>query len=310
MSSLSFEELVAFNNEHHRAVCAGLDPTLLKIPGYHPDDDIEQTLVDFLLPMVEVLPEVVGMIKPNFWFYAGKGSAGLRALERLFAHMQTYAPNVIKTLDLKGGDIGPTNDEAITLAFDILKADAVTLHNYMGMQGMKPYLDRGEKGCFVLVRTSNQGADVIQKLPVQLDAREAVRLGFQESAIFQPDPMYLFEFMARHLAVDWNFNGNVGAVAGCTEHSIEDLATIRRLMGQGAYILSPGAGKKQGGDANDAFEKGCDKQGGSIAVNSSSGITHAHLQEQYEGFVPAEAALAEATVMHDGMEQRRASMVA
>lgn len=262
MSDGSFADLVEYNNGLHRAVCAGLDPTLSKIPGYKPGDDIDRVLTEFLLPMIEALPEVAAMIKPNIWFYLAHGWRGLKALETLFEHMHIHAPNVIKTLDLKGGDIGATNDQAIALAFDLLGADAVTLHNYMGMQGMKPYLDRGDKGCFVLVRTSNPGADVIQKLMVQPDREMAVHLGMlHEGSILVPDQLPFFEFLAWHLSVDWNFNGNIGVVAGCTEHSIGDLTTIRELMGPAVYILSPGAGKKQGGDANDAFEKGCNEDG-------------------------------------------------
>lgn len=301
MSDLSFQELVDLNGEKHRAVCAGFDPTLGKIPAKFQRNSVCGTLTTFINPMVEALAETAGFYKPNLGFYLRHGHEGIQALELIAAHMHTHAPNVVKILDLKSGDIGATNAAYAEFAFDVCGFDAVTAHNYMGAQAMAPWLDHGDKGVFVLVRTSNPGAEEFQKLRVVSGGTFGFGLDGSEGE------GCLYE----HVAADavnanlWNKHGNVALVAGATESSIGDLANIRHIAGQDTLILSPGAGKAQGGDAAAAFKNGCNHRGSGIAVNSSSGITHAHTDERYAGMDAITAAVAEATNMHEYMESVR-----
>jgi orotidine-5'-phosphate decarboxylase len=53
-------------------------------------------------------------------------------------------------------------------AYDYCGADAVTLSPYMGWDSIKPFVtgDYGEKGAFVLCRTSNATANVRRALTV------------------------------------------------------------------------------------------------------------------------------------------------
>jgi orotidine-5'-phosphate decarboxylase len=300
MSSGNFQELVAYNAERHRAVCAGFDPTLSRIPKKFHRASICGTLTGFVNPMVEALADTVGFYKPNLGFYLRFGHEGIQALERIAAHMHEHAPDVIKILDLKTGDIGATNEAYAEFAFDVCGFDAVTAHNYMGYQAMEPWLTREGKGVFVLVRTSNKGAEEFQKM----GTCSTTEMGEVRSVNSEG---FLFERVAANVADSnmWNQYGNVGMVAGATETSIDDLATIRRIAGDSVVILSPGVGKAQGGDAAAAFAKGSNSDGAGLAVNSSSGITHAHADEKYEGMEPDEAAAAEATNMHDTMEAVR-----
>ena len=59
-------------------------------------------------------------------------------------------------------------------AFDRYGADAITVNPYMGMDALKPFLDRADKGVVVLCRTSNAGGKEIQELKV--DGVEVYRL--------------------------------------------------------------------------------------------------------------------------------------
>ncbi len=307
MSDLSFSELVALNAGQHRAVCAGLDPTLkstyreddpviTRIPEGFQRASICGTLTTFLFPIVEALAGKVGWMKPNLGFYLKHGHEGIQALELLFKHMRTHAPDVVKILDLKAGDIGATNDTYASFAYDVCGADAVTVHNYMGAQAMAPWLDRGDKGVFVLTRTSNPGAEEFQKL----DTCSSTLMGVTMEG-------FLYERVAQNVASleGWNKRGNVGVVAGASPESIDDLANVRRCVGEQVPILIPGVGNKQGGDAAAAYQNGHNSQQAGIAINSSSGITHAHDNQQYEGLAPAEASEAEASNMHETIERVR-----
>ena len=299
MSSGSFRELVDNNNQNHRAVCAGLDPTLSRIPKEYLRGSVRGTLATFLREITEPLVGTVGYFKPNLGFYLAHGSEGIGALEDLFRHLDGVAPDVVKILDLKNGDIGPTCEAYAQFAFDVLGADAVTLHNYMGVEAMKPWLNRGDKGAYVLVRTTNPGAEEFQ------------RLGYYDPLITSDDEATgpLYERVAQNVCASdgWNFNGNIGVVAGASPTAVGDLAHVRAIIGDTVPILIPGVGPKQGGDAAAAFENGANSDGAGIAVNSSSGITHAH--DAHPEVSAPEASFIEATALHESIEGCRLAAV-
>lgn len=283
-----FRELVALNNELKRFVCVGLDPQMevtsdLRINA----DSMFDRLVRFVSPIIDATADVAGMYKPNLWFYLQYGPEGLAALEEICARIHDVAPTAILTLDLKGGDIGDTNGRALKLVRERCNADAATIHNYMGMVGMSPYLDDPTFGSFALVRTSNPGADEFQRRKVLLTQAEI------DAGMGVSDHADMFEVVAHAVATDWNTRGNVGAVAGASPDSIEDLAAVRAALSSGVPVLCPGVGK-QGGSASIAFVAGSDGDRENIWINQSSDITHAHRKPEYAGMNWGEAAAAQA----------------
>src|ERR1700727_1066805 len=76
----------------------------------------------------------VGLVKPQSAFYERHGWRGIRALSRLAADARSAGLLVI--LDVKRGDVGSTSDAyaAAYLGADApLRADAVTVHPYLGL---------------------------------------------------------------------------------------------------------------------------------------------------------------------------------
>ena len=94
------------------------------------------------------------------------------------------APGIPVILDAKRGDIGNTNAGYIESAFEYFHADAITVSPYLGGEALRPFLERGDKGVFVLCRTSNVGACEFQDLLV--------------------DGVPLYQCVARKVAQCWN----------------------------------------------------------------------------------------------------------
>ena len=108
----------------------------------------------------------VGLIKPQSAFYERHGWRGIRALSRLLAAARGEGLLVI--LDVKRGDVGSTN-AAYAAAYlgdgAPLRADAVTLHPYLGLDALGEFTERaaGSGSCvLVVVRSSNREGRAVQ----------------------------------------------------------------------------------------------------------------------------------------------------
>ena len=159
-------------------VCVGLDPELDRIPQLarggrtgllgatagEEEADIEGALVGFTQAIVDATADLVCAYKPNSAFYEQYGPAGMRALQRLIAYIHARYPEMPVILDAKRADIGSTSAAYARAAFDAYHADAVTLHPYLGREALSPFLERADRGCLILCRTSNPGAGEFQDL--------------------------------------------------------------------------------------------------------------------------------------------------
>ena len=151
------------------------------------------------------------------------------------------------------GDIGNTNNGYVEEIFDWLGFDAVTLHPFMGRESLKPFLDRADKGCVILCRTSNPGAGELQDLVVQASG------------------LPLWQVVAEKVRDDWNYNHNCMLVVGATYP--EEIKRLRDIMGRTAFLV-PGVGA-QGGDVKAVVEAGLNDQKRGLIINSSRGIIFA-----------------------------------
>ncbi len=251
-------------------VCVGLDPELERIPqvarggrtgllgapGAEAEADIEGALVGFTQAIVDATADVVCAFKPNSAFYEQYGPAGLRALQRLIAYIHARYPAIPVLLDAKRGDIGSTSAAYARAAFDTLQADAVTLHPYLGREALTPFLERAERGCFILCRTSNPGAGEFQDAQVSGAAGDA-------------EPLY--QRVARAVATTWNAHGNCALVVGATYP--EELRIVREIVGD-LPILVPGIGA-QGGDLEAVIRDGLDASGHGLIISLSRSVLYA-----------------------------------
>lgn len=275
----NFMELLASQQSMGNFVCVGLDSDPKRIPSAYSQLAFNQRLV-------EATADFAGAYKPNLAFYPGPD--GKKALMATIEFIWTHAPGVPVILDAKQGDIGSTNDGYIVDDFNYYGADAVTMHNYMGMEAMRPFLNQADKGVIVLVRTSNPGAGEFQDVEcvvmhhkptdrvfstiaeAERELGEAMPVGG-----WQQIRMRHYQFVARRVFQAWNFNGNVCAVVGATVPA--ELSEVRAIVGN-MPILLPGIGA-QGGDLEATVNAGRNSQGQGMIINNSRGIIFAYEKE-------------------------------
>lgn len=267
-------------------VCVGLDSDCDLIPQSVKDrvgKNVGGSLVTDVMFMfnrqiVDATQDLVCAYKPNVAFYEAQGKEGMQALLETISYIKRYYPDIPVILDAKRADIGNTNNGYVKSAFEILDADAITVHPYLGREAMKPFLENKDKGVFVLVKTSNPGSDEFQNLPIG-DRMEN-----------------LYEVVARNIASTWNANGNVGVVVGATYP--KELAVVRRIVGD-IPILIPGIGA-QGGEVEATVKAGKDSKNQGMIINSSRGIIFASKGEDF-----AEAARKATEKLHAEISQYR-----
>lgn len=251
-TATSFVALLEQRWQSGSSVCVGLDPELELLPAALKDGiSTEEAIFTFNREIVDATHDLVCAYKPNAAFYEAYGEAGLRALQRTIQHIKSSHPAIPVILDAKRGDNSNTNKRYVQAVFDVLGADAVTVHPYLGREALAPFLARKEKGILVLVRTSNPGGGEFQDLQVG------------------QEPLY--QVIARQIANNWNENGNCAVVVGATYPA--ELQKVRAIVGN-MPILIPGIGA-QGGEVEASVKAGRDSRGQGMIISASRSIIFA-----------------------------------
>ena len=247
-----FETLAARIESTDSVVSVGLDPDPSRLPDSVADADLPRWA--FNRRVIDATHEHAACYKPNAAFY--EDADGWRALRETIAY--AHGKDVPVLLDAKRADIGNTTRQYADILDEV---DAITVNPYMGHDSLQPFLDRADKGVFVLCRTSNPGRTDFQDL--ELDSGGT-----------------LYERVADR-AVAWNEHNNVGLVVGAT--GPDELEAIREQVPSLPFLV-PGVGA-QGGDAKAAVEHGLRDDGVGL-VNSSRGIIFAG-EDKGENFAAA-----------------------
>lgn len=259
-----FKKLLNARWDRGEFVCLGLDIVFDKLPvaahchGKNNEVRKAESMYAFGRAIVDTTCDIVAAYKPNSAFFEAQGWRGMEALERLVAYINERAPEIPVILDAKRGDIGNTSGAYAIAAFDVVGADAVTVSPYLGRDALQPFLDRKDKGIFVLCRTSNPGAGEFQDLKIE-------------------GGELLYEHTAKHVANGWNSSGNCGLVVGATVP--DELRKVREIA-PFAPILLPGVGA-QGGDLKASVQAGRDRNGRGFLVSSSREVLYASDLETY-----------------------------
>lgn len=249
MSSTALAKLEARMEAVDSMLCVGLDSSAGRLPerfaqGAHPQLAFNRWIIE------ETLPHAAAF-KPNLAFYEARGSVGWQELAETMAFLRSRAPDVFTIADAKRADIGSTNAGYVAGILDELAFDAVTLHPYLGREALSPFLEREDKACIVLCRTSNPGAGELQDLVVG-DAP-------------------LWEVVAGKVRDDWNANDNCMLVVGATYP--DELARARELCPDMTFLV-PGVGA-QGGDVQAVVDRGLDVHGRGLLINASRSVIFA-----------------------------------
>jgi orotidine-5'-phosphate decarboxylase len=249
MTSVVLDKLVARMDAVDSLLCVGLDSAIDRLPS--PYVGQPQPQFAFNRALIEQTHEMVVAYKPNMAFYEARGRAGWEELAHTMAYLNREHPDIVTICDAKRADIDSTNAGYVSGLLDDLGFDAITLHPYLGAEALRPFLDRTDKACIILCRTSNPGAGELQDLHVGDEA--------------------LWEVVARRVDREWNANGNCMLVIGATYP--DDLARARAITPAMPFLV-PGVGA-QGGDVNEVVSRGLDADGRGLVINASRSVIFA-----------------------------------
>ena len=264
------DKLIEVSRRNQSLLCVGLDPDPSLLRG--------TPVVTFLQAIIEATQDIVCAYKPNLAFFEAMGTGGMLTLMEALRGVPVHVPVIA---DAKRSDIASTSRFYARALFEEYDFDAATVNPYLGGDSVEPFLEYGDKGVFVLCRTSNPGAEDIQNLRLS-------------------DGRPLFEAVAE-LANRWNTQGNVGLVVGATWPA--ELERIRAICPE-LPILLPGVGA-QGADLGSAMGAGLDAEGGGVIISSSRQVLYASSGDDF-----AEAARKVALRLRDEMNRQRDALLA
>lgn len=266
-------------------LCVGLDPDPERLPaGLRGGPAGVGDVAAFQRAIIEATSDLVCAYKPNLAFYEALGDAGTEALRATLAAIPADVPVIA---DAKRGDVGHTARAYARALFDGWGFDAATVSPYLGGDSLEPFLEREDRGVFLLCRTSNPGARDFQDLPILA--------GKNGSAGQAGSSRPLFEIVAER-AKKWNTRGNLGLVVGATYP--EELGRLRELCPDMTFLV-PGVGA-QGGDLEACLRRGLDAGGGGLVINVSRQVLYASDGEDF-----AAAARGVAQGLRDEMRRLR-----
>jgi orotidine-5'-phosphate decarboxylase len=234
--------------------------------------------------VIEAVADHCVAVKPQVACFERLGAAGWTALVEVVAHARRH--DLLVIADAKRGDID-VSAAAYGQAFfggtetpygwvPGLGADALTINPLLGSDAVAPLVQAARAtagGVFMLVRTSNPGAQDVEEQILQ-DGSPVAELLAQMTAGLGAD------------GVGTAGLSDVGAVVGAT--APDRLSRMRELMPHAVFLL-PGVGP-QGGRVEDLAAAFAPGPAGGL-VSASRGIVYAH---ERGGGDPAQAAAAEA----------------
>lgn len=208
-----------------------------------------------------------GMFKPNLaWWqnfdnpFDEKQFTGSKALVDMMKIIKAYFPSIPIDIDFKKGDIGTSSNKWASYGFEKWRADAVTVHSYMGSDSVGPFIaycnSEKNKGAYLLVKTTNKGAS-----DLELKSMADGRLVYQQVA---------------DNVINWA-KGKPGVGAVTAGNSPEELLILGKMFaGKDIPLLIPGVGKSQGGDAEEVAQilRDSGYELSLARINLSSGLTH------------------------------------
>ncbi len=237
-------------------LCVGLDPDISKLPKHLLKN--KQPFFEFNKAIIEATADLVCAFKPNSAMYEALGANGIEQLRKTCEYIKRHYPDIPIILDYKRGDIGNTNEYYAKFAFDYLGVDAITIAPYMGRVANEPFLQYKNKGIIVLCRTSNPGAGEFQDLEVK--------------------GKKLYQVVAEEVMSNWNKNNNCLLVVGSPYP--DELAAIRKALGDDAIFLVPGLGT-QGGEVEATVKAGINSRGTGVIINSSREIIYSSKNKDF-----------------------------
>jgi len=272
-------------------VCVGLDPLLENLPKPLAETykhNLPGAVAEWMKNITDATAPLALMFKPQIAHWEAIPD-GIEMLRLLIRHIHCAYPTTPVFLDCKRGDIARTQQQYRKACLDRTGADGMNFCPYMGKDTMSALVDKGrlDRALVGLCYTSNPDAREVQDV----------------TARFCNQNMPYWAFIANRTlgwAQDLGVVENAGLVMAAAYENpkgsgnvySEHLVRCRQIVGDKLWFLIPGVGKQQGHVAETVHTAYTGP--GSIAINSSSGITEASSGPDY-----AEAAAGKACELRD-----------
>lgn len=242
-------------------VCVGLDTDYSYLPAQFAAQfsNLSDALFEFNKRIIEATLDYAACYKVQIAYYESFGMAGLMAYKRTLEYLRQRDAIIIA--DIKRGDIAKTAEMYAKAHFTgDFEADFITLNPYMGMDTLTPfmpYFKEQNKGAFVLIRTSNPGAQDIEYINTT-DNRHVYNIVGEK-----------INTLGKEFIGECGFSA-IGGVMGCTH--ADEAKEVRESL-DSTFFLIPGYGA-QGGKAEDIALYL--KEGNGGVVNASRSILLAY----------------------------------
>ena len=275
--------------QHRGPVCVGLDTAPEHLPPAIVGGNPAAAILAYNKALIDATMDVCACYKVQIAYYEARGIDGLAVYRDTLRYIK--ARGGLSIADVKRGDITDTAVQYAKAHFSgDFEADFVTLSPYMGMDTLEPWLSyvaSAGKGAFVLLHTSNEGAQDFERAVLQDGSRLYHAVADKLSAL------------AEKTAGKHGY-GALGAVVGCT---VRAEAAVIRARCRNLFFLIPGYGA-QGGGAKDAAALLQNGNGG--IVNASRSILRAWKNQPNGGQTletAAQAARDAAAAMRDALSR-------
>jgi orotidine-5'-phosphate decarboxylase len=270
-------------------VCVGLDTDYEYLPAHFSKafSHISDALFSFNKQIIDATIDVSACFKVQIAYYEAFGMQGLEAYRKTLAYLRERKAIIIA--DVKRGDIAKTAEMYAKAHFSgDFEADFMTINPYMGMDTIAPFLPfvrNNEKGVFVLIRTSNEGAKDIEYLATESKQRVYHVVGEKLNSLGK-------EYIGK-----CGFS-SIGGVMGCTH--ADEAREVRQQLDT-TFFLIPGYGA-QGGKAEDIALYLKNGNGGVVNASRSILLAYKKIENGEEQF--AEHARNEAIRMRDEIHSK------
>lgn len=242
-------------------VCVGLDTDYSYLPAQFAAQfsNLSDALFEFNKRIIEATLDYAACYKVQIAYYESFGMAGLMAYKRTLEYLRQRDAIIIA--DIKRGDIAKTAEMYAKAHFTgDFEADFITLNPYMGMDTLTPfmpYFKEQNKGAFVLIRTSNPGAQDIEYINTT-DNRHVYNIVGEK-----------INTLGKEFIGECGFSA-IGGVMGCTH--ADEAKEVRESL-DSTFFLIPGYGAQGGKTEDIALYL---KEGNGGVVNASRSILLAY----------------------------------
>lgn len=269
-------------------VCVGLDTDYSYLPetfaAQFPSKG--EAVFQYNKALIDATLDVAACYKVQIAYYEAMGLEGMDCYRKTLAYLREKDAIIIA--DIKRGDIAKTAEMYAKGHFTgDFEADFITVSPYMGLDSISPYLpyiQNNNKGLFVLIRTSNEGAKDIEYIEAT-DGRHVYNIVGEKTNKLGKTYKGACGFSA------------IGGVMGCTH--ADEAAEVRRQL-DSTFFLIPGYGA-QGGKAEDIALYLKDGNGGVVNASRSILLAYRKVENGAENF--AECSRKEAIRMRDDIRR-------